>query len=58
LARTPTLAVSSKNREPSVANEKIVLEGKTYYRKGTTYHKASVDSNGEIVYVPMSEGAK
>jgi hypothetical protein len=47
-----------KTEGPAGSYEKLVLEGKTYYRKGNTYYKASVDGNGEIIYVPVSEGAK
>lgn len=30
--------------------EKVVVEGKTYYKKGDKYYKASVSKDGEITY--------
>jgi hypothetical protein len=38
--------------------EKVVLEGKTYYKKGDKYYKASVNKNGEIVYEEVGETSK
>ncbi len=30
--------------------EKVVIDGKTYYKKDNSYYKATIDSKGEIVY--------
>jgi len=38
--------------------EKIVLEGKTYYKKGSKYYKASVNKDGEIVYEEVGDAGK
>ena len=38
--------------------EKVVLEGKTYYKKGDKYYKASVNKNGEIIYEEAGETIK
>lgn len=38
--------------------EKFVLEGKTYYRKGSKYYKARVNDDGEILYEEVGEVSK
>lgn len=38
--------------------EKVTVEGKTYYKKGDKYYKASVNKNGEIVYEEVGEKTK
>lgn len=38
--------------------EKLVLDGKTYYKKGNKYYKAKVNDNGEIVYEETGEASK
>lgn len=38
--------------------EKVVLEGKTYYKKGDKYYKASVSKDGEITYEEVGESGK
>jgi len=38
--------------------EKIILEGKTYYKKGDKYYKASVNKDGEIVYEEVGQVSK
>ena len=38
--------------------EKVVLEGKTYYKKGDKYYKASVNKKGEITYEEVGETSK
>lgn len=38
--------------------EKFVLEGKTYYKKGSKYYKATVNDNGEIQYEEVGENSK
>ena len=38
--------------------EKVVLEGKTYYKKGDKYYKASVNKEGEIVYEEVGQVSK
>ena len=54
--------VSSNNDNAPVTTgseyEKVVLEGKTYYKKGEKYYKASVDKKGEIVYEEVGETSK
>lgn len=35
--------------------EKIILEGKTYYKKGDKYYKAGVNKDGEIVYEEVGQ---
>jgi hypothetical protein len=54
---------SSSNNDKtdnSISNEyeKIVIEGKTYYKKGDKYYKASVNKDGEIVYEEVGEISK
>ena len=53
-------SLSDKGTDNSVSNEyeKVVLEGKTYYKKGDKYYKASVDKKGEIVYEEVGEKIK
>jgi hypothetical protein len=38
--------------------EKIVLEGKTYYKKGSKYYKARVTDDGEVMYEEVGENIK
>ena len=38
--------------------EKVVLDGKTYYKKGDKYYKASVNKDGEITYEEVGETSK
>jgi hypothetical protein len=38
--------------------EKIVIEGKTYYKKGDKYYKASVNKSGEVIYEEVGETTK
>jgi len=38
--------------------EKVVLEGKTYYKKGDKYYKASVTKSGEVIYEEVGETSK
>lgn len=38
--------------------EKVILEGKTYYKKGDKYYKASVNKDGEISYEEVGEKSK
>jgi len=38
--------------------EKVILEGKTYYKKGDKYYKASVTKDGEITYEEVGETSK
>lgn len=38
--------------------EKIVIEGKTYYKKGEKYYKASVNKSGEVIYEEVGETSK
>lgn len=38
--------------------EKIVIDGKTYYKKGDTYYKALVDDTGAIAYEAVGQAAK
>jgi hypothetical protein len=44
--------------EQTSTYEKIVIEGKTYYKKGSSYYKAAVDDKGEIVYEKVGEISK
>ena len=44
--------------QPASEYEKVVLEGKTYYKKGDKYYKALVDKKGEIVYEEIGEKIK
>ena len=43
---------------PAGEYEKVVLEGKTYYKKGDKYYKASVKKDGEISYEEVGEKSK
>ncbi|MFL5741016.1 MAG: hypothetical protein ACJ75B_12415 [Flavisolibacter sp.] len=38
--------------------EKFVLDGKTYYKKGSKYFKAKVSDDGEVVYEEVGETSK
>jgi len=61
-AATTNSDTNEKNgkTEKSADNEyeKVILEGKTYYKKGDKYYKASVNKSGEIVYEEVGEKAK
>ena len=46
------------NKDTNSEYEKVVLEGKTYYKKGDKYYKATVNKNGEIVYEEIGEKTK
>lgn len=53
-------AESSNKTDKTIESEyvKVVLEGKTYYKKGDKYYKASVNKNGEITYEEVGETSK
>ena len=38
--------------------EKIVIDGRTYYRKDDTYYKAVVDDKGELFYEKVGQAGK
>src|SRR2546421_8802312 len=40
---------------PASEYEKIVIEGKTYYKKGDNYYKAGVSEKGEIMYESVGQ---
>lgn len=47
---------TDKTEKASVTEyEKIILEGKTYYKKGDKYYKASVNKTGEVIYEEVGE---
>jgi hypothetical protein len=48
----------AKGIAKDVAYEKVILEGKTYYKKGEKYYKASVEDNGEVSYKEIGETGK
>ena len=56
------IEISSVGDEQSNATageyEKVILEGKTYYKKGNKYYKATVNKDGEIVYEEVGETSK
>lgn len=52
-AATTTTASSSANEY-----KKIEIDGKTYYQKGDSYYKASVNDKGEIVYQSVGQVSK
>jgi hypothetical protein len=50
-APAPVVIQSSQPAAPTDNGyEKIIIEGRTYYRRGDTYYKATVSNNGEIAY--------
>jgi hypothetical protein len=51
-------ATSNNEKTMTSEYEKIVLEGRTYYKKGSKYYKASVNKDGEIVYEEVGEAGK
>lgn len=58
-AETETATTTTTTAKTSpVEYEKITLEGKTYYRKGGKFYKASVDESGEISYQEVGETIK
>lgn len=46
----------SDNNDPEF--EKVVIEGKTYYKKDDTYYKAVISGSGEVTYEAVSETGK
>ena len=54
------IETSVDNNRPGNTDEyeKVTLEGKTYYKKGDKYYKASVNKDGEIVYEEVGEKGK
>ena len=38
--------------------ERVIIAGKTYYRKGDIYYKASVGADGDIQYEQVGEAGK
>jgi hypothetical protein len=44
------LVPETKKEEVTNGYEKLVIEGRTYYKKGDVYYKAVVDEKGEIKY--------
>jgi len=49
---------ASNDRSDNGEFEKVILEGKTYYKKGDKYYKASVSKDGEIRYEEVGEISK
>jgi len=53
---TSTVTTDDKSeRSQSSEYEKIILEGKTFYKKGDKYYKASLNKDGEIVYEEVGQ---
>jgi hypothetical protein len=55
--QTPQSAQSNDNTSTAPAEteyEKVVIDGKTYYKKGDTYYKALVNDSGEVTYEAVS----
>jgi|GEM_PF-3063245 len=52
---TPSTDNAKTDNITSSEYEKVVLEGKTYYKKGDKYYKASVNKNGEIIYEEVGQ---
>jgi hypothetical protein len=51
-----SVAEDNNNRNSTDSEyEKVVLEGKTYYKKGSKYYKAKVSKDGEISYEEVGE---
>lgn len=46
------------NSAPDLNYEKIVIDGKTYYKRGDTYYKAIVSDSGEVTYEAVGETGK
>ena len=55
---TPTVNNDKEDKILNSEYEKVVLEGKTYYKKGDKYYKASVNKKGEITYEEVGETSK
>ncbi len=55
---TPPVSNDKADKTINSEYEKVVLEGKTYYKKGDKYYKASVNKNGEITYEEAGETSK
>ena len=55
---TPAVDSDVSDKPVNGEYEKVVLEGKTYYKKGDKYYKASVNKNGEIKYEEVGEISK
>lgn len=55
--RQPQKPITNSNTSAGDTYEKFILEGKTYYKKGTKYYKARVNDNGEIIYDEVGEVA-
>ena len=53
-------SIDEEDTETPVTSEyeKVVLEGKTYYKKGDKYYKATVDKKGEVIYEEVGEKIK
>lgn len=49
---------NSNDNAVSNEYEKVILEGKTYYKKGDKYYKATVNKNGEVNYEEVGETSK
>jgi len=57
-AQNNTVDADDDETAANNAYEKIVIDGKTYYKKGSTYYKALVDDNGEIAYEEVGQAGK
>jgi len=55
---TSTVNNEKTDKDTGSEYEKVVLEGKTYYKKGDKYYKASVNKSGEITYEEVGETTK
>jgi Family of unknown function (DUF6515) len=55
---TSTASNDKADKSTNSEYEKVVLEGKTYYKKGDKYYKASVTKGGEITYEEVGETSK
>lgn len=56
--QNPTVSNDKAEKIINSEYERVVLEGKTYYKKGDKYYKASVNKNGEINYEEVGEASK
>lgn len=59
--KEPETSTANNDKTDKTINseyEKVVLEGKTYYKKGDKYYKASVNKDGEITYEEVGETSK
>lgn len=50
--------VADNDNDNDNGYEKIVLEGKTYYKKGSKYYKARISDDGEVTYEEVGENIK